>query len=73
MHVALALPGPAAAQAALVVRQSFLDGVVAGSLVAAGACFVAAMAALVFLPARAVAATGDDVEPTAEPSELATV
>ena len=54
MHVALALPGSAALQAAQVVRQSFLDGVVAGSLVAAGACFVAAMAALIFLPARAL-------------------
>jgi Major Facilitator Superfamily len=52
LHVALSLPGGAAAQAVDVVRQSFMDGVVAGSLVSAGACFVAAVAALIFLPAR---------------------
>jgi DHA2 family multidrug resistance protein-like MFS transporter len=55
LQVALSLPGSAAAQAAQVVRQSFLDGVVAGSLVSAGACLVAAAAALIFLPARAAA------------------
>ena len=37
-----------------------MDGVVAGSLVAAGACCVAAMAALVFLPARAVTPVDDE-------------
>ena len=78
MHVALALPGPAAAQAAQVVRQSFLDGVVAGSLVAAGACFVAAMAALIFLPARAVTPVDDepgsaDLTEPRRPTELATI
>jgi DHA2 family multidrug resistance protein-like MFS transporter len=52
LHVALALPGSAAAQAADVVRQSFMDGLVAGSLVSAAACFVAAVAALLFLPSR---------------------
>ncbi len=59
LQVALSLPGSAAAQAAEVVRQSFLDGVVAGSLVSAGACFVAATAALLFLPARHATAGPD--------------
>ncbi len=36
IRVATALPGPAAAQAVHVVQQSFMDGVVAGSLVSAG-------------------------------------
>jgi hypothetical protein len=64
IHVALSLPGSAAAQAAQVVRQSFMDGLVAGSLVSAGACFVGALAALLFLPARHAAPVGEvgDVE-----------
>jgi EmrB/QacA subfamily drug resistance transporter len=71
MKVALGLPGSAAAQAVQVIRQSFMSGVVAGSLVAAGACLVAALAALLFLPARpAMPATE---EPIAAPQdELAT-
>jgi DHA2 family multidrug resistance protein-like MFS transporter len=68
LHVALSLPGSAAAQAAEVVRQSFMDGVVAGSLVSAGACFVAAVAAFVFLPARAAAP--QEAETTDETTEL---
>jgi EmrB/QacA subfamily drug resistance transporter len=52
LQVASALPGSVAGSAAQVVRQSFMDGLVAGSLVSAGACLVAAVAALVFLPAR---------------------
>jgi MFS family permease len=68
LHVALSLPGSAAAQAAEVVRQSFMDGLVAGSLVSAGACFVAAMAALIFLPARH--ATPEEVRATDETPEL---
>ncbi|MFL6099265.1 MAG: DHA2 family efflux MFS transporter permease subunit [Actinomycetales bacterium] len=62
LHVAMSLPGSAATQAAQVVRQSFMDGLVAGSLVSAGACFVAAMAALIFLPARHAAPATDVVE-----------
>ena len=57
LHVAARLPGSVAGQARIqVVRQSFMDGVVAGSLVSSGACLVAAMAALLFLPARHAAA-----------------
>jgi EmrB/QacA subfamily drug resistance transporter len=52
LHVAGTLPGSVAGQAVQVVRQSFMDGLVAGSLVSAGACLVAAIAALLFLPAR---------------------
>jgi hypothetical protein len=63
VHVALGLPGSAAGQAAQVVRQSFLDGVVAGSLVSAGACLLAATAALIFLPARAAAIEEAVTEP----------
>jgi hypothetical protein len=59
LQVALSLPGSAAAQAAEVVRQSFMDGVVAGSLVSAGACFMGALAALLFLPARHATSAGD--------------
>lgn len=70
LHVALSMPGSAAAQAAQVVRQSFMDGVVAGSLVSAGACFVAAMAALIFLPARHAAPAEDAA--TADTAELVT-
>jgi EmrB/QacA subfamily drug resistance transporter len=70
MQVALSLPGSAAGSAAQVVRQSFLDGVVAGSLVSAGACFVAAIAALFFLPARHALTPVEDVEPS-NPDELA--
>jgi DHA2 family multidrug resistance protein-like MFS transporter len=73
MHVALSLPGSAAGQAAQVVRQSFLDGVVAGSLVSAGACFVAAMAALLFLPARHAGSGPDQEVDRTESSELTTV
>jgi hypothetical protein len=57
--VAGTLPGSVAGQAAQVVRQSFIDGVVAGSLVSAGACLAAAIAAFVFLPARHAAAASD--------------
>jgi DHA2 family multidrug resistance protein-like MFS transporter len=69
IHVALSLPGSAAAQAAQVVRQSFMDGLVAGSLVSAGACFVGALAALLFLPARH-AAPVEPVEPVEEFGEI---
>ena len=52
------------------MRQSFMDGVVAGSLVSAGACFIAAMAALVFLPARPAAP--EEVTAADETAELVT-
>jgi EmrB/QacA subfamily drug resistance transporter len=72
MHVALSLPGSAAAQGVQVIRQSFMSGVVAGSLVAAGACAVAALAALLFLPARHATPLAE--EPSGAPQdELATV
>ena len=69
LQVASALPGSVAGQAIQVVRQSFMDGVVAGSLVSSGACLVAAVAALLFLPARHAATAEVRVE---QPSELAT-
>jgi EmrB/QacA subfamily drug resistance transporter len=45
---------PAASQAAAgsVVREAFMDGLQAGSLIAAGTTFAAALLVLVFLPAR---------------------
>jgi hypothetical protein len=50
--VAGALPGNLAASATTAVQQSFLDGVAAGSWVAAAASLTGALAVLVFLPAR---------------------
>jgi EmrB/QacA subfamily drug resistance transporter len=46
------LPASAQAPAAAAVRTAFVDGLQAGSLVAAGTTAVAALAVLVFLPAR---------------------
>jgi hypothetical protein len=53
MNVATALPGDAVGPAVAAVRDAFVDGLAAGSYVAAAACAVAAIAALAFLPARA--------------------
>jgi len=53
MGVATSLPAHAVGPAVAAVRNAFMDGLAAGSLVAAGACAVAAVAALAFLPARA--------------------
>ena len=53
MGVATSLPAHAVGPAVAAVRNAFMDGLAAGSLVAAGACAVAAIAALAFLPARA--------------------
>jgi hypothetical protein len=60
MQVALAVPGSAAGPAVQVIRQSFMDGLISGSLVSAGACLVAALAALLFLPARQAAAAAEE-------------
>jgi len=50
-----ALPSTLQGPAGLAVRQAFLDGLSAGSLVAAGATALAAVATLVLLPARGAA------------------
>jgi EmrB/QacA subfamily drug resistance transporter len=53
MNVATSLPADAVGPAVAAVRDAFVDGLAAGSDVAAAACAVAAIAALAFLPARA--------------------
>lgn len=57
------LPPVARGPAVEVVQHAFISGLSAGSLVAAAATALAAVAAMLFLPARAVPA---DPEPTAE-------
>ena len=52
LDVAGHLPPGLREAAAAAARQSFIDGLWAGSLVAAGATAVAALATLAFLPAR---------------------
>ncbi len=52
LAVADSLPAAAHAQAVAAVRSAFMDGLQAGSLVSAGATAVAAIAVLIFLPAR---------------------
>jgi EmrB/QacA subfamily drug resistance transporter len=52
LNVVGQLPASAQAAAGVAVRQAFMDGLQAGSLVAAGATAVAAVAVLIFLPAR---------------------
>ena len=56
LGVASAAPGEVAGAALTAVRGAFMDGLVAGSLVAALACLLAAMGVLAFLPARQRAA-----------------
>jgi len=56
LAVAGRLPGELAGAATTAVQQSFLDGVSAGSWVAAGACAVGALAVALLLPARDAAA-----------------
>jgi EmrB/QacA subfamily drug resistance transporter len=73
IRVATALPGSAATQAVHVVQQSFLDGVVAGSLVSAGACLLAAVGALLFLPARAAQPAEVSEAAGAQPREIVAV
>jgi EmrB/QacA subfamily drug resistance transporter len=53
MNVATSLPADAVGPAVAAVRDAFVDGLAAGSYVAAAACALAAIAALAFLPARA--------------------
>lgn len=67
VEVAAALPGPLVGPAVSAVREAFMQGLTAGSIVAALACAVAAVAALTFLPAsaRGSAARG---EPASAPS-----
>jgi EmrB/QacA subfamily drug resistance transporter len=53
MDVATALPAHAVGPAVSAVRDAFVDGLAAGSYVAAAACAIAAIAVLAFLPSRA--------------------
>ena len=69
LTVAATIPGPAQEAATFAVRDAFMAGLAAGSYVAALATALAAVAALVFLPARARTDHGDDV--TATPPEPA--
>jgi EmrB/QacA subfamily drug resistance transporter len=62
--VAGGLPGDLAGTATAAVQQSFLDGLSAGSWVAAAASLAGALAVLVFLPARAAE---PEVVPVPEP------
>jgi DHA2 family multidrug resistance protein-like MFS transporter len=64
LDVAAQLPPGLRDVAAAAARQAFVDGLRAGSLVAAGATAVAALATLVFLPAR-VREPGDHGSPGA--------
>jgi DHA2 family multidrug resistance protein-like MFS transporter len=52
LGVAGQLPGPVAGEAADAVRQAFIDGLQAGSLIASGVALVAAIAVAFLLPAR---------------------
>jgi EmrB/QacA subfamily drug resistance transporter len=60
------LPAPAQAAAGSAVREAFMDGLQAGSLIAAATTFGAAIAVLIFLPARHRA--DPDAQPSADPS-----
>ncbi len=76
LTVAATIPGPAQEAATFVVRDAFMAGLAAGSYVAALATALAAVAALVFLPARARTDHGDDVTaapPAAGPHLAATI
>jgi EmrB/QacA subfamily drug resistance transporter len=64
------LPTSAQASAGVAVRQAFMDGLRAGSLVAAGVTAVAAVAVLIFLPARHRVEPSQD--PVPEPVPVAT-
>lgn len=70
LDVAAHLPPGLRDVAAAAARQAFTDGLRAGSLVAAAATAVAALATLAFLPARARPAS-DAAQPEAEPAKLA--
>ena len=63
LDLATRLPGALGATAADAVRQSFVDGLSAGSWVCAAACLVGALAALVCLPARHRAPVVADLDP----------
>jgi MFS family permease len=63
LAVAGQLPDGAAGAATTVVQQSFLDGVAAGSWVAAAACAAGALLVLAFLPSRPQAEPALDGEP----------
>lgn len=67
------LPASAQAAAGSAVREAFMDGLQAGSLIAAATTFAAAIAVLIFLPARHrveadLEATPSEVAPSIVPS-----
>jgi hypothetical protein len=70
LDVAAHLPPGLRDAAAAAARQAFMDGLRAGSLVAAAATTVAALATLAFLPAHA-RQPSDTAQPEATPAELA--
>jgi EmrB/QacA subfamily drug resistance transporter len=70
LDVAAHLPPGLRDAAAAAARQAFMDGLRAGSLVAAAATTVAALATLAFLPAHA-RQPSDAAQPEATPAELA--
>jgi EmrB/QacA subfamily drug resistance transporter len=70
LDVAAHLPPGLRDAAAAAARQAFMDGLRAGSLVAAAATAVAALATLAFLPAR-VRPPADAAPPEAAPAALA--
>lgn len=62
------LPGQLSAQVISAAQTSFVDGLAAGSLVAAGVAAIGALIAFAFLPARAAQLPD---EPAAVPSDAA--
>ncbi len=66
LRTAAQLPAGVNGQAADIVRHAFVSGLSAGSLVAAGATAVAALAALCWLPALAAQRTAFDDAPTGQ-------